>query len=49
MVDNSKSPEGEISSGSRNMVGGQGASQSGEALLNLIWDRTDPPNLILAK
>ena len=35
-VDKDKAPEGEPSPGTDNLEGGQGANQSGEALLKLI-------------
>jgi len=47
MVDNGKAPEGEPSPGADSVEGGQGANQLGEALLNLIWNRTGLLNLIL--
>ena len=45
IVDKDKAPEGEPTPGADNSEGGQGANQSGEALLNL--NRTCPLNPII--
>jgi len=46
MVDNGKSPEGETSTGSKNMEGGQGANQSGGSIAepNLGQNRPTQPD-----